>query len=98
MSVGAPEANAIDNVEAWVMRGCMGREGQDLEWLTLVLPSFILLSVGIGPGVRHILDVVSPRSYVCASGGACFVCQGWSECLGVIWGVVFVWDCFFQGG
>ena len=47
------------------------------------LLSFIFLSGVIGSGVRHVLDVASPRSDVPASGGGCFVRRVHNEHLGV---------------
>ena len=63
------------------------------------LLSFPILSGGVGPRVRHILAVSTPRSEVPASGGSCFVCRGWSECLGVEWeGSLCLGLVFSSGG
>ena len=45
--------------------------------------SFLFLSGGIIPGVRHILAVAAPGSDVLDIDRACFVFRGQSECLGV---------------
>ena len=41
--------------------------------MSLVIVLFILLTGGIGPGVRLILAAAAPRSDVLARGGACLV-------------------------
>ena len=62
------------------------------------LLSFLFLSGIIGPGVRHILDVVAPRIDIHASGGACFVCWSRDEYLGVEWGFCLCLGTGFSRG
>ena len=62
--------------------------------------SFLLRVRGIGPGVRHLLAVASPRADVLASGGACSVHRVQSECMGVgvDWGFCIFLRIVFLGG
>ena len=53
----------------------------------MVILPFILLTGGIGPGVRLILAVAAPRDDVLAKGGACFIDRVHNECLVVEWEV-----------
>ena len=52
----------------------------------MVLYCFILLTGGVGPGVRYILVIAAPWGDVLATSGDCFVCWFQSEFLGVEWG------------
>ena len=53
---------------------------------------FLLLVGGIGPWVRHIMAVDAPMDYPLASGGACFVCWGQRDFLGIVQGVFIYLD------
>ena len=37
LTVAAPGADYLDDVEAWVLNGCQGGGGRELGWLTLCL-------------------------------------------------------------
>ena len=54
-------------------------------WPNLGLLYFPFLAGLIGPWVRLILSIYAPGADVLARGGACFVRQVQSECLGVKW-------------
>ena len=53
---------------------------------------FLLLVGGIGPWVRHIMAVDAPMDYPLASGGACFVCWGQRDFLGIVQGFFIYLD------
>ena len=76
MDIAAPGADALDSGGYWVLRVCLYRGGQDWGWPKLGLLSFIFLTGGIGPGVRHLLYIATPQVGVLAGGGAYFFCQG----------------------
>ena len=70
---------------------CFIRQGRDeclgVEWGGCMgLYCFLFLAGGVGLGVRSILEISAPWADILATSGDCFVCWGWSECLGVEWG------------
>ena len=86
MAVAAPRADfhasGGDYFVCQVRDECLG-----VEWGGfMVLCCFLFLAGGVGLGVRSILEISAPWADILATSGDCFVCWGWSECLGVEWG------------